>query len=83
MDHRRARVGDPLRQAQLTWIRGDLVEQSVTFGLRGLSCGWHPCFFCKTYADNMHDYHTVGSLNDLWGAIDDDTDYELFCQRCE
>ena len=83
MDPRRGCVDAPLRQGQLIWIKGDLIEQSVTFGLRGLGSGWHPCFFCKTLADNMHAYHTVGLLNDLWGAIDDETDYELYCQRCE
>ena len=66
----------------LVQIKGDLVEQSLTFGLRGLASQVKPCFFCSAAADCLHHYAGVGVLDDIWGS-DSAESYERACQQCE
>eukprot|EP00959_Pyramimonas_sp_CCMP1952_P352454 7384614-Pyramimonas_sp.AAC.1 len=35
-DPRATAAGDAIRKGLVVWIQGDLIEQSTTFGLRGL-----------------------------------------------
>ena len=68
--------------AALIWIKGDLIEQAITFGLRGLAAQYHPCMLCATTAEGMHDYDDVTLTDDLWGKMGPD-EYEAACQACE
>ena len=79
-DPRGACAGDAIRKFVLLWLKGDLVEQTATVGLRGLNATFRPCTKCLTLRDNMHDYASVTTTDDEWGRVDEDNDYELSCQ---
>ena len=76
-------AGKPLRKGVLVWIKGDLMEQSVTFGLRGLGSTFSPCFMCRTLLETLHAYDSVDLDGDIWGQTDELHDYELQCQQLE
>ena len=82
-DRRRNLAGKPLRKGVLVWIKGDLIEQAVTYGLRGLGSTFHPCMLCDTLLENMHECESVELFSDLWGSKDPLTSYENSCQECE
>ena len=79
-DPRGARAGETIRKFVLLWLKGDLVEQTATVGLRGLNTTFRPCVKCLTLRDNMHDYASVTITDDECGQVDEDNDYELNCQ---
>lgn len=82
-DHRVHTAGQTLEaRGCLIQIKGDLVEQSLTFGLRGLASQVKPCFFCSAAADCLHHYAGVGVFDDIWGS-DSAESYERACQQCE
>ena len=76
-------AGTPLRKGVVVWMKGDLMEQAVTFGLRGLGSMFSPCFICNSLLENLHDYDTVELDSDHWGQKSDLNDYEVSCQRLE
>ena len=82
-DWRASHAGTDLRRGVLVWIKGDLAEQSITYGLRGLGSGFHPCFLCRTLLDNMHQYNNVSLVHDEWGDVDPMWEYEQQCQQHE
>lgn len=81
-DPRGQRAGAPISRSVLVWIKGDLVEQSTTFGLRGHASFWRPCTLCTATSDVMFDYDSCSLFSDIWGEHDA-TAYEEACRKCE
>ena len=82
-DPRDGLAGKSFRKGVVVWMKGDLMEQAVTFGLRGLGSMYSPCFICNSLLENLHDYDSVELDSDHWGQKSDLDDYEASCQRLE
>lgn len=81
-DWRQAKAGEVIHRGALVQIKGDLIEQGVTFGLRGLASHYNPCMMCQCSLDSMCCYEGVTLDHDDWGEMGGDA-YEFACQRCE